>query len=274
MDKRQLFQWIAICVALVVGAFGLVRVTQLGSLNGELQNTASQATRDVGKARDAAIEDVRGKAVRELASSTETAVNQQLQIFDNRLSELTEKVEKRREELSRLEKERDLVSKGLPGAVNFDELGQYYEKILAKDFQYNVPAERFSTAAGEIDFAKRNIQIVRLLSNGSTVLIKIGKDDSLENAELIRAWIAEAERAKTKLGYSREYRRVRPADYGQVTESLFKKGDFYFKTFLQYQRIQGTYGRHSLQYTYFVETGSISRKERYELEQYNRKLGS
>jgi hypothetical protein len=52
------------------------------------------------------------------------------------------------------------------------------------------------------------------------------------------------------------------------------KGDMYFKTYFQYERVQGTYGRHSLQYTYYVEIGSEVRKARYELEQYNQKLGS
>jgi hypothetical protein len=104
--------------------------------------------------------------------------------------------------------------------------------------------------------------------------LKIGKDDSSENSELIKAWLEEAERAKVRLGYVRQYRRTKPSDYGDYTEALYRKGDMYFKTFLQYQRIQGTYDRHSLQYTYYVETGSDARRQQYELEQYNEKLGS
>lgn len=53
-----------------------------------------------------------------------------------------------------------------------------------------------------------------------------------------------------RLGYVRQYRRTKPSDYGEYTEALYTKGDMYFKTFVQYQRVQGTYGRHSLHYTY------------------------
>jgi hypothetical protein len=76
-----------------------------------------------------------------------------------------------------------------------------------------------------------------------------------------------------RLGYVQQYRRTKPSDYGESTETRYTKGDMYFKTFMQYQRVQGTYGRHSLQYTYYVETGSDARRKEYELEQYNKKLG-
>jgi hypothetical protein len=274
VDNRALLNALAMCTALGLGAFGTVRVVQLGSMSGELQEAATRATGDIAKARDATVHELRQKAVQAVAASTDDIVKSKLQDFQERLGAVTADIEKQRQELAALEQNRERLSKGLPGAVDLDELGRYYAEILKNDNQYSSPAERFRTSVGEITFSESNIQVVRLPSDGSAVWVKIGKDSTAENAELLRAWISEAERAKTRLGYVREYRRVLPADYGEVAESLFRKGDLYFKTYLQYQRIQGTYGRHSLEYTYYVETGSVSRKDRYELEQYNKKLGS
>ena len=239
-----------------------------------LQETTRRATSDIAKARDSAIQDLRESAARDVKTSTEDAIKSKLRAFEERLTAITSEVEKRQQDLRELERDRQLLSKNLPGAVDLDELGKYYSEILTRDIQYPSAAVRFRTSVGQIDFDKKNIQVVRLPSDGSTVWVKIGKESTSENSELIRAWISEAERAKTKLGYTREHRLVRPADYGEVIESLYRKGDLYFKTFLQHQRVQGTYGRHSLEYTYYVESGSISRKDRYELEQYNKKLGS
>jgi len=103
--------------------------------------------------------------------------------------------------------------------------------------------------------------------------VKIGKANSTENSELIKAWIEESAAAKEKLGYVRQYRTTKPSDYGEYTEALYRKGDMYFKTYLQYQRVQGTYGRHSLQYTYYVEIGSEVRKRQYDLEAVQSKTG-
>jgi len=104
--------------------------------------------------------------------------------------------------------------------------------------------------------------------------IRIGKAGSTENSKLIKAWLDEAARAKLSLGYARTNCTTRPADYGDYTECLYRKGDAYFRTYYQHQRVQGTYDRYSLEYTYYVETGSESRKAQYGLEQYNQKLGS
>jgi hypothetical protein len=55
---------------------------------------------------------------------------------------------------------------------------------------------------------------------------------------------------------------------------MHSNGDMYFKTYFQFERILETYGRHSMQYTYYVEIGSKQRREQFQLEQYARKLGT
>jgi len=55
---------------------------------------------------------------------------------------------------------------------------------------------------------------------------------------------------------------------------IYKKGDLYFKTYYQYERVLETYDRHSLQYNFFIELGSLKRKDQYMSEQYNIKTGS
>lgn len=110
--------------------------------------------------------------------------------------------------------------------------------------------ESFYTSLGPIGFQKSHFTFAYIPSSRLLAWLKIGKDNSSENSELIKAWLGEAERAKVRLGYVRQYRRTKPSDYGEYTEALYTKGDMYFKTFVQYQRVQGTYGRHSLHYTY------------------------
>jgi hypothetical protein len=163
---------------------------------------------------------------------------------------------------------------GQPEQVDLDKLNESYVEIWSKQSNNFAPIVSFNTSQGLIEFQKRQFTFAYIPSSNILAWLKIGKDDSQENSELIKAWLNEAERAKIKMGYTRQYRKTKPSDYGEYTESLYRKGDMYFKTFIQYQRVQGTYGRHSLEYSYYVEIGSDLRRQKYELEQYNLNLGS
>ena len=159
----------------------------------------------------------------------------------------------------------------LPGMVTLDSLNEYY---VSRSRGTSL-TESFYTSRGSIGFVARNFDFRYVPSTGRLASLRIGKTgDASNRAELIQAWLDEAARAKVKLGYVRQYRRTRPSDYGEYTETLYTRGDLYFKTYYRYDRVQGTYDRYSHQYTYYVENGSTSRREQFELEQYNQKLGS
>jgi hypothetical protein len=154
--------------------------------------------------------------------------------------------------------------------VDLDQLNDYY----SSKFKNNSGYEQFQTQRGEISFYSSSFDFVYARNPFQLACLRIGKKESTENAELIKAWLNESANAKIRLGYRNIYSRTKNAEYGEYTEKFYEKGDLYFKTYFQYERVQGTYDRHSLQYTFYVETGSKERKARMELEQYINKLGS
>lgn len=162
---------------------------------------------------------------------------------------------------------------GLPELIDLDELEKLYAASARQSKGSNYSHE-FTAPKGSITFWSSNVNLTYVPSTQKLAFVRIGRNQSNENAELIKAWLEQATSAKSALGYRKVNSKKRPADYGEYTETEFRKGDMYFKTYFQFERVQGTYNRHSMQYTYYVETGSISRREQYFLELYNRKLGS
>ncbi|MDX2261488.1 MAG: hypothetical protein SFU84_07290 [Gemmatimonadales bacterium] len=173
--------------------------------------------------------------------------------------------------IAALEESRRQHLRGLPGAVSLDSLNSYYAA------RWNDPGfgETFETSAGNLGFTKSHFTFAYLPSTRDVAYIRIGREnDSFTSREAIRAWIREATEIKQLQGYTKVYLRSGSAEYGEYTEGLYRKGDSYFKTFFRYGRVQGTYGRYSLQYDYYIEIGSTARAEQYRLERYNNRLGS
>jgi len=277
-DKRV---WIPLVAVALLAGYSQFRVSQLdqrvqdtGRLQQALSAEASESMKAIERARDLAIKSLRDTIASDLVSAAKTISDQQTRALEDRLRKLADEVSKREAEVRSAEAERDRVLNGLPEHVELDQLNDYYAALWKKETGYLSTVETFNTALGPISFQKSDFTFAYIPSSRRLAWLKIGKDDSSENSELIKAWLEEAERAKVRLGYVLQYRRTKPSDYGEYTEALYTKGDMYFKTFLQHQRVQGTYGGYSLQYTYYVETGSDARRKQYELEQYNEKLGS
>lgn len=277
-DRRV---WISLVAVALLAGYSQFRIFQLdhrledaATLPDVLSAQASESMEAIENARSMAIKSLRESVSSDLVSAAEAISDEQARVLEDRLRQLAREVSKREAEVRSAEAERDRVLNGLPEQVELDQLNDYYAELWKKETGYLSTVESFNTSFGPIGFQKRHFTFAYIPSSRQLAWLKIGKDDSRENSELIKAWLEEAERAKVRLGYVRQYRRKKPSDYGEYTEVLYKKGDMYFKTFLQYQRVLETYGRHSLQYTYYVEIGSESRRKQYELEQYNKKLGS
>lgn len=180
-------------------------------------------------------------------------------------------VVQRRSELLAIEDMRRRAQQGLPGVVTLDSLNSYY----AQRWNESGFVESFDTRAGTISFGQSAFTFAYLRSPRDIAFIRIGRNrDSFTSREIIQAWLRESIEAKQRQGYQRAYVRSGPAEYGEYTESLYRKGDAYIKTFFRFSRIQGTYDRYSLEYDFFVEVGSTARAERYKAEQYNSRIGS
>lgn len=229
----------------------------------EIRNTHQEATRALQNTIES-----------DLTLVANSISNDHVNKLKDQLNQLTLDISQQEDSLIKVQAEFDRAINGLPEHVELDKLNNYYGNKWREVTEFPYIIETFNTSQGALSFQKGHFTFAYLPSSRKLAWIKIGKKDSNENSELIKAWLNEAESAKIRLGYEEIYRTTKSADYGEYTEALFQKDDMYFKTFLQHQRVQGTYNRHSLQYTYYVETGSDARKQQYELEQYNKKLGS
>lgn len=195
-----------------------------------------------------------------------------LEDFEARLDSLDSAIRTKSDRLAAIQESARRVAQGLPELVELDRLREHYAE-KAKSKQTWV-LEEFKTSHGKLQFMVSDLTTAEVPSTGQLAWLRIGKSGSTENDVLIKAWIDEATAAKVRLGYGQVYKRTRDNDYGATTEALYRRGDLYFKTSFQYQRMLETYNRYSLKYTYYVEQGSESRKKAYDLEQYNAKLGS
>ena len=267
-------------------AFGLVVVLlRLSTIEEQLQQTATlqQHLSDTAKAAEDRIEatakvvadGVSKSTLDSLRQQTESLISDSLTSYRNQLDNLQKQIVKNEERLEQLKADRSRISKGLPKSVDLDQLNDYYLKKWNKNkiSRFGV-IETFNTSRGPINFFESDFSFVYVPSTHQIARIKVGKEKSTQNSELIKAWLAESAAAKIRLGYWRKYKRIKPADYGQYTEALYKKGDLYFKTYVQTQRVLETDGQFSLMYTYYIEMGSEARDKQCDLEQYNQKLGS
>jgi len=237
----------------------------------ESEATIETFHKEIGVAVKKSVEGVTKK----LADKSNAIVAESLSGYQEQLLTLKKNISTTTSELERLRKTTDLASKGLPELIELDDLRKYYAKKLDNKDKYSYSSvESFDTSKGKINFSISDFDFEIVPSTNELAWIRIGKKNSSLNAELIKAWIIDSRDVKKKFGYKQIYKKTKPADYGQYTEVLLKKGDMYFKTYYQFQRVQGTYDRHSLQYTFYVEIGSKTRKEKAKLERFNRSLGS
>jgi hypothetical protein len=170
--------------------------------------------------------------------------------------------------LQSAEERRSRAQAGLPGIVTLDSLGHHYARIRQGNERFS-----FETRRGRLGFSSGDVVFGFLENPVKLAWLRIGKEKSTETGELIRAWLRETEQSKTWQGYHQVSKTTRPADYGEQTETVLEKGDAYCRTYFLYERVQGTYARHSLQYTYYVEIGSKARKLAHERQQYTKGLG-
>lgn len=152
---------------------------------------------------------------------------------------------------------------------------RYAQKIrLAKGNKYT-EIERFETAAGPLTFRVIDISSSAIsLDRKYPAFLRIGKRQSTDAAPVIEDWLKTAREAKVAMGYQVIDKTKKSAPYGSIEEWVLKKGDSYFRTFFQVERIQGTYGSHSEAYTFYVETGLASRQQLFLKQQAAEKLGN
>lgn len=241
------------------------RLSTLNNLTVEINAAGDSALVSLNKFRQKLENELNGQFGDNLNHISQTIIDKKLKAFEYQLKNIQKKINDERTVLENLKskKRRELLD--LPEQVDLDDLFELYKDSKSVSFD---------TKKGSIYFSSYNIEIAVILSVHKPAWIRIGKENSTENSELIKAWLKESANAKFKQGYKLIYNRTRETDYGEYTEKYYKKGDMYFQTYFQYGRVQGTYGRYSLQYKYYVETGSVKRKELYFKEQYNSKLGS
>jgi 3-methyladenine DNA glycosylase AlkC len=217
------------------------------------------------------------ESISSIEEQSERITENKIKVFQDELRAIQNRIAIERTKLEKIEDKRVRELSRLPEQVSLDDLyTSYNEKTTIKPYAAlgSNKIESFNTEKGTLSFTSSNYTFAIVPSTDLVAWMKLGKNNSSLNSELIKAWLEESEDMKLKQGYRLVSNRTYDSDYGETTEKLFRNEDMYFKTYFQYQRVQGTYGRHSLQYTFHVEVGSTSRKDRYQLEQYNQKLGS
>ncbi len=264
------------CITIVFSGVSVYQHAQIMSVQDDLKRIQEQQS-SVSLAERSAVKSIQAAASAAITSTTDELQQQLQRISGEATNKAAAQLEKRLQETQSAlaAKQAQLAGAerklaGLPELVELDDLG----KVYGNQAQGNQQPIEFPTGKGTISFTARDLTLAYVPSTRELAFVRIGKKQSTENAELIRAWISQATDAKVVFGYRQTKRETRPSEYGQYTETEHRKGDMYFKTYLQYERVLESYGRHSMQYTYYVETGSVTRRNRHFLEQYNRRLGS
>jgi hypothetical protein len=229
-----------------------------------------------------ALEQTKERVANELATSTRARVDletdavmrEKLARYRAELQRIQEEIEFERSRLSELAETRQRAEAGLPELIELDDLNTYYGKKLNEDESLHATIESFQTSEGTLAFDKNDLGFQYVPSTGELARFRIGKENSTVDPELIKAWLSDAESAKSKLGYRLISDNTKNTNDGRAKERHYTKGDMYFTTYFQHKSVRGMNDRHSLQYDFFIEVGSESRSETARLESYNQKLGS
>lgn len=273
-------------VLILLGGLVVMQQVRIGNLSDEVEalqalperveHASDKAIASIQEAEQSVQAQINDDLRDSLRAGSDLVLRQALSEFRSNLQSLRSQIEAEESRLQETRAERQRAGAGLPEQVSLDELNDYYRRKWQSTDGVSAFSniESFDTARGPISFDKTDFSFMYIPSSRQLARLRIGKSNSTLNSQLIRAWLDESAEAKQRQGYRLISNRTRNADYGEYTEKLYRNGDMYFKTYYQYERVQGTYDRHSLQYTFYVEVGSDSRNEQYEMEQYNQKLGS
>jgi hypothetical protein len=229
-----------------------------------------------------ALEQTKERVANELATSTrdrikfdaDAALNEKLARYRAELQQIQEEIDSERSRLSELVETRQRAEAGLPELIELDDLNTYYGEKLAEAESLQATIASFQTSNSTLSFEKDDFSFQYVPSTRKLARLRIGKENSTIDPEIIKAWLSDAESAKNKLGYRLISDNTVNKNDGQAKEKHYTKGDMYFKTFFQYKSVRGMNDRDSLQYDFFIEVGSESRSETARLESYNKKLGS
>jgi chromosome segregation ATPase len=206
-----------------------------------------------------ALEQTKERVAHELATSTrkrvnletDAAINEKLARYRAELQQIQEEIDSERSRLAELRDTRQRAEAGLPELIELDDLNTYYGEKLNEDESLYATIESFQTSKGTLSFDKDDLGFQYVPSTRKLARLRIGKQNSTIDPDIIKAWLADAESAKTKLGYRLISNNTKNTDDGQAKEKLFTKGDMYFTTYFQYRTVRDTNDRQSLQYDFF-----------------------
>ncbi len=271
-----------------ISAFTFIRVQSLSNevkklneLKTDISNSAKSAMFTIYEAADTKKTEIETA----ISGDLNQAIYESIQEFKVELETIKNQIEAEKQSLHEIQNGRERLENGLPELVELSDLYKHYSEkirsITSKGGLINtVEVETFQTSRGDISFYKDDFSFGIIPSTGKVAWIRIGQTPAKNmfraspDAELIESWLNESAQFKVNLGYQLVSNKTNPADYGEYTEKIYQKGDMYFITYFQYERVLETYDRHSFQYTFYIETGSLSQNEQYQLEQYNSKLGN
>lgn len=231
---------------------------ELLQLNDSLKNDSKISISEYNTKAETYYKDI-------FSNYADSLMNEKLQFYSNQLENIKKQIVVENKKLSEIKINRQRALNGLPETISLDELYSKYKKNRT---------ESFYTSKGRIAFLLNDFSFLTVPSTREVAYIRIGKENSSENSALINAFLDESAKSKIKQGYRLISNKTYPADYGKYKIKKYKKGDSYFLTFYQFTRHQGTYNSTYFRYKYYIEIGSTKRKEQFENEQFNSKLGS
>lgn len=271
MDNKKIIIMTSVLLSIIVGQFIYV----FNEINGIYQfkkNLEHTVTRNIENIEKVSLTK-QNESINKIENESTKIISDKIAEFNDELAYVQTKIKEEKEKLEEIKQNYKRIENGLPELVELDDLYKNYSyKVSDIDHMFNV--EEFLTSKGSISFDSSDFEFAVLPSTNKIAWIKIGKENSTLNSELIKAWLDEASYAKEKLGYKLNSNKTNPSDYGEYTRKIYKKGDLYFITYFQYIRVQGTYNRHSFKYNFYIKIGSDKRTKHYQLEQYNKKIGS
>lgn len=246
------------------------KVSSLDNYEQILRSTHAEIENDLHTKAQKLEDDIEKRSKDSMTEELEILIRKRKVTLEVELDGLLARKTETEKQISDLER----ANENLPSKVELDELKERYLSKIGSAIGTYETIETFETEHGTVSFNKSDIDYELVPSSGKLAWIRIGKDRSNLNSKIASAWIDAAIWAKEKQGYVNIEDIKEPTDYGSSRTQFFEKDDMYFKTYYQYTRVQGTYGRHSLQYKFYIEIGSKDLKDQARLETYNEKTGS
>jgi len=262
-------------IATFAGAIAFIEY-QVININNKVNNFIQQYPQQIADATNMGIEKIEHAVDNEIQYLTNSIAQKYSKQLKSEIEEDISRIEALKSEIRSLQQRKEAAELDIPEIVSLDDLGKKYTKLKATRQSGYIERDvlAINTNRGTITFRPSEIEIARVPSTGLVAWIRIGKKNSTEDEELIKAWLSESIQAKKALGYIYVYRKSKTDDYGEYFETKYSKGDSYIITYFRYIRTLETYNRYSMRYTYYIEVGSDTRKQQYMIEQYNSTNGS